>query len=195
AVVYNPRRRRWSTTTRRDAAATTRQHSLEGYSGVLQTDAYAGYRGLTDPKRVGGPATLAFCWAHWRRQWFDLTKSPPAPIATEALKRIAELYEVEAEIRGNSAEERRAVRQQKTKPLVAALKTWLEKTLAQVAAGTSIAQAIRYGLNHWDGLVRFLDDGRIEIDSNTVERSMPPIALNRKKALFAGSCEGAENRA
>ena len=166
---------------------------LKGYSGVLQTDGYAAYRSLADPKRVGGPVTLAFCWAHWRRQWFDLAKSPPAPIATEALKRIAELYEVEAEIRGNSAEERRAVRQQKTKPLVAALKTWLEKTLAQVAAGSSIAQAIRYGLNHWDGLVRFLDDGRIEIDSNTVERSMRPIALNRKNALFAGSDEGAEN--
>src|SRR5439155_22080924 len=97
-----------------------------------------------------------------------------------ALKRIAELYEVEAEIRGNSAEERRAVRQQKTKPLVAALKTWLEKTLAQVAAGSSIAQGIRYGLNRWDGLVRFLDVGRIEIGVNTVERSMRPIALNRK---------------
>src|SRR5436309_12427738 len=166
---------------------------LQGYTGVLQTDGYAAYRSLADPKRVGGPVTLAFCWAHWRRQWFDLAKSPPAPIATEALKRIAELYEVEAEIRGNSAEERRAVRQQKTKPLVAALKTWLEKTLAQVAAGSSIAQAIRYGLNHWDGLVRFLDDGRIEIDSNTVERSMRPIALNRKNALFAGSDEGAEN--
>ena len=166
---------------------------LQGYSGVLQTDGYAAYRSLADPKRVGGPVTLAFCWAHWRRQWFDLAKSPPAPIATQALKRIAELYEVEAKIRGNSAEERRAVRQQKTKPLVAALKTWLEKTLAQVAGGSSIAQAIRYGLNLWDGLVRFLDDGRIEIDSNTVERSMRPIALNRKNALFAGSDEGAEN--
>jgi transposase len=166
---------------------------LKGYSGVLQTDGYAAYRSLADPKRAGGPVTLAFCWAHWRRQFFDLAKSPPAPIATEALKRIAELYEVEAEIRGNSAEERRAVRQQKTKPLVAALKTWLEKTLAQVAGGSSIAQAIRYGLNLWDGLVRFLDDGRIEIDSNTVERSMRPIALNRKNALFAGSDEGAEN--
>jgi transposase len=166
---------------------------LKGYSGVLQTDGYAAYRSLADPKRVGGPVTLAFCWAHWRRQWFDLAKSPPAPIATEALKRIAELYEVEAEIRGSSAEERRAVREQKTKPLVAALKTWLEKTLAQVAGGSSIAQAIRYGLNLWDGLVRFLDDGRIEIDSNTVERSMRPIALNRKNALFAGSDEGAEN--
>ena len=166
---------------------------LQGYSGVLQTDGYAAYRSLAHPKRAGGPATLAFCWAHWRRQWFDLAKSPPAPIATEALKRIAELYEIEAEIRGKSANERRVVRQEKTKPLVATLKTWLEKILVQVASASSIAQAIRYGLNHWDGLVRFLDDGRIEIDSNTVERSVRPIALNRKNALFAGSDEGAEN--
>ena len=166
---------------------------LQGYTGVLQTDGYAAYLNLADPKRAGGPATLAFCWAHWRRQWFDLAKSPPAPIATEALKRIAELYQIEAEIRGKSADERRAVRQRKTKPLAEALKTWLEKTLAQVAGGSSMANAIRYGLNHWDGLVRFLDDGRIEIDSNTVERSMRPIALSRKNALFAGSDEGAEN--
>jgi hypothetical protein len=74
-------------------------------------------------------------WAHWRRQWFDIAKSPPAPTATEALKRIAELYEIEDEIRGNSADERRAARQQKSKPLAEALRGWLEKTLAQVAAG------------------------------------------------------------
>jgi transposase len=166
---------------------------LKGYTGVLQTDGYAGYRALADPKRAGGPATLAFCWAHWRRQFFDLAKSPPAPIATEALKRIAELYEIEAEIRGKSAEERQAVRQEKSKPLVAVLRTWLETTLARLAGGSTIAQALRYGLNHWDGLARFLDDGRIEIDSNTVERSMRPIALNRKNALFAGSDAGAEN--
>ena len=166
---------------------------LRGYCGVLQTDGYSAYRSLADPKRSGAPVTLAFCWAHWRRQWFEIAKSPPAPIATEALKRIAELYEVEAEIRGKSAEERRAVRQEKAKPLVETLKAWLEKTLTQVAGGSPIAQAIRYGLNHWDGLNRFLDDGRIEIDSNTVERSMRPIALNRKNALFAGSDEGAEN--
>jgi transposase len=166
---------------------------LKGYTGVLQTDGYAGYRALADPKRAGGPATLAFCWAHWRRQFFDLAKSPPAPIATEALKRIAELYEIEAEIRSKSAAERREVRQEKTKPLVAALRGWLETNLARLAGGSTIAQALRYGLNHWDGLVRFLDDGRIEIDSNTVERSMRPIALNRKNALFAGSDEGAQN--
>jgi transposase len=122
----------------------------------------------------------------------------PCQIATgadrhRALKRIAKLYQIEAEIRGNSADERRAVRQRKTKPLAEALKTWLEKTLAQVARGSSIANAIRYALNRWDGLLRFLDDGRIEIDSNAVERAMRPIALNRKNALFAGSDQGAEN--
>jgi len=166
---------------------------LQGYTGVLQTDGYAAYRRLADPKRTGGSATLAFCWAHWRRQWFDIAKSPPAPTATEALQRIAEIYEIEGEIRGNGADGRRAVRQQKTKPLTEALRAWLETTLAQVASGSAIAQAIRYALNRWDGLVRFLDDGRIEIDSNTVERAIRPIALSRKNALFAGSDEGAEN--
>jgi len=166
---------------------------LRGYTGILQTDGYAGYRGLADPKRAGGPATLAFCWAHWRRQFFDLAKSPPAPIATEALKRIAELYQIEAEIRGTSADERCTARRGRAKPLVEALKTWVEKTLVQLAGGSSLAQAIRYGLSRWEGLTRFLDDGRIEIDSNTVERSMRPVALNRKNALFAGSDHGAEN--
>jgi transposase len=166
---------------------------LRGYTGVLQTDAYAAYGKLADPKRVGSPVTLAFCWAHWRRQWFDIARSPPAPIATEILQRIAELYQIEAEIRGQEADARQAVRQQKSKPLIEALKTWLEKTLPQLPRGSSIAQAIRYGFNQWDGLLRFLDDGRIEIDSNSVERAMRPIALNRKNALFAGSDEGAEN--
>ena len=81
---------------------------LRGYTGVLQTDAYAAYGKLADPKRVGGPVTLAYCWAHWRRQWFDIAKSPPAPIAAEVLQRIAELYQIEAEIRGEEADARRA---------------------------------------------------------------------------------------
>ena len=166
---------------------------LRGYTGVLQTDAYAAYGKLANPKRIGGPVTLAYCWAHWRRQWFDIAKSPPAPIAAEVLQRIAELYRIEAQIRGQDAGERRAVRQQKSKPLIAALKSRLEEMLRQIPSGSSIAQTIRYGFNQGDGLLRFLDDGRIEIDSNTVERSMRPIALNRKNALFAGSDEGAEN--
>jgi hypothetical protein len=105
----------------------------------------------------------------------------------------AELYRIAAQNRGQEADARQAVRQQKSKPLIEALKTWLEKTLPQLPRGSSIAQAIRYGFNQWEGLLRFLDDGRIEIDSNSVERAMRPIALNRKNALFAGSDEGAEN--
>jgi transposase len=160
---------------------------------VLQTDAYAAYGKLADPKRVGGPVRLAYCWAHWCRQWFDIARSPPAPIAAEVLQRIAQLYQIEAEIRGKEAEQRRAARQHKSKPLIDALKNWLEQILLQIPSGASIAHAIRYGFNQWEGLLRFLDDGSIEIDSNTLERSMRPIALNRKNALFAGSDEGAEN--
>jgi hypothetical protein len=85
------------------------------------------------------------------------------------------------------------VRQAESKPLVIELKSWLQAQLARASAKSAIAGAIRYGLNHWDGLERFLEDGRIEIDTNTVERSMRPIALNRKNALFAGHDTGAEN--
>src|SRR3954452_8331843 len=166
---------------------------LRGFTGVLQTEAYAASRSLADPKRVGGPLTLAYCWSHRRRAFFDFAKSAPAPIAIEALRRIAQFYQIEAEIRGSSADERQAVRQQKTRPLVEALKTWLEKTLAQLPGRSEIAKAIRYALNQWDGLTRFLDDGRIEIDSNSAERAMRPVALTRKNSLFAGSNEGAEN--
>jgi transposase len=166
---------------------------LRGFTGVLQTDAYAAYRSLADPKRVGGPVSLAYCWSHCRREFFDVAKTAPAPIATEALKRIAQFYEIEAEIRGRSADQRQAVRQHKTRPLIEALKTWLEKTLPQLPGGSEIAKAIRYALNQWNGLIRFLDDGRIEIDSNSVERAMRPVALTRKNALFAGSSKGAEN--
>jgi len=163
---------------------------LKGYTGVLQTDGYAGYRALADPQRAGGPATLAFCWAHWRRQFFDLAKSPPAPIAVEALKRIAELYQIEAEIRGKSARERWAARQEKTKPLVAALKTWLETSLARLAGGSTIAQALRYGLNHWEGLVRFLDDGRIEIDSNTLTAACARLPLIERMPYSPAATKG-----
>ena len=166
---------------------------LKGYAGVLQTDGYTVYSKLADPKRGGGSLQQAFCWAHWRRQWFDLAKSPPAPIAAEALERIAALYRIESEIRATSADERRAARQERSKPLTTAMKVWLEKTLAHVPGGSTLAQIIRYGLSRWDGFTLFLDDGRVEIDSNTVERSIRPIVLTRKNALFAGSDEGAEN--
>jgi transposase len=135
--------------------------------------------------------TLAFCWAHVRRRFYELAASGPAPIASEALRRIAELYRIEDAIRGRSADERRAMHQDKSRAIVADLEPWLREKLGLISQ-TKLAEAIRYTLSRWEGLSRFLDDGRIEIDSNVVERSIRPIALNRKNALFAGSDGGAE---
>lgn len=166
---------------------------LAGYCGIVQCDGYEVYEQLANPARDGGAVTLAYCWLHWRRYFFDIDKGGAAPIAHEALERIAALYAIESQIRGRSAEERRAVRQAETKPLVEKLKAWLEARLIAVSEKSAIADAIRYGLSRWDGLVLFLDDGRIEMDTNSVERAMRPIALNRKNSLFAGHDEGAVN--
>ncbi len=166
---------------------------LGGYRGILQVDGYAGYKKLADPTGRTGPSALAFCWSHVRRGFYDLAKTRAAPIATEALERIAALYRIEAEIRGLSAAERHVHRQHRSASLVADLGVWLKAQHAKLFARGPTAEAIGYALNHWDGLVRFLDDGRIEIDSNTIERSMRPVALSRKNALFAGSDDGAEN--
>lgn len=165
---------------------------LDGYRGIVQCDGYAAYKTIAD-KTPGEAITLAFCWAHLRRHFFDLAKAGNAPIASEALERIAAIYAIEKTIRGSSAEERRAVRQERSRPLVVALKAWLEHQLTRVSAKATIADEIRYGLNHWEGLTRFLDDGRIELDTNIVERGIRPIVLNRKNALFAGHDEGAQN--
>src|SRR6266446_1751962 len=166
---------------------------LTGYAGIVQCDGYTAYKQFADPTRDGGPITLAFCWAHWRRRFFDIDQAGPAPIAHEALERIAALYAIESRIRGRSAEERHTVRQAETKPLVEDLRAWLETRLIAVSEKSTIAEAIRYGFNHWDGLVRFLEDGRIEMDTNIVERTIRPIALNRKNSLFAGHDAGAVN--
>jgi len=161
---------------------------LAGFSGILQVDGYGGYRVLADKSG----ARLAFCWAHVRRRFYELAVAGPAPIASEALRRIAELYHVEDDIRGQPADARRAVRQGRSRPILAELEPWLCEKLGLISQKTKLAEAIRYTLSRWEGLSRFLDDGRIEIDSNTVERSIRPIALNRKNALFAGSDGGAE---
>jgi transposase len=165
---------------------------LEGYRGVVQCDGYAAYKTVANAA-PGEAITLAFCWSHLRRHFFDIANGGDAPIASAALERIAALYAIEKTIRGRSADERRAERQKNSKPLVLALKTWFEEQLARVSAKAPIADAIRYALHHWDGLIRFLDDGRIELDTNIVERSIRPIVLNRKNALFAGHDVGAEN--
>lgn len=162
---------------------------LQGFVGILQVDGYAGYKALAERNAV----SLAFCWSHVRRKFYELAQSGPAPIATEALQRIAELYRIESEIRGRSPEERRTARQERSRPIIDALQPWLRGKLALISQKSKLAEAIRYTLSRWAGLGRFLDDGRVEIDSNVVERSIRPIALNRKNALFAGSDGGGEH--
>jgi transposase len=162
---------------------------LAGFKGILQVDGYGGYRVLAER----GDVELAFCWSHVRRRFYELAAAGPAPIASEALERIAGLYAIEKGIRGRSADERRAMRQDRSKPIIDDLEPWLRAKLAVISQKTKLAEAIRYALSRWGGLTRFLDDGRIEIDSNVVERSIRPIALNRKNALFAGSDGGGEH--
>lgn len=161
---------------------------LGAYRGIVQCDGYAPYKTLASDR-----ITLAFCWAHLRHDFFEIAERGDAPVATEAVARIAKLYEIEAEVRGRCADERRRVRQEKTKPLVEALRTFFEGQLERLSGKSDTAKAIRYAFNHWDGLARFLDDGRIELDTNIVERSMRPPKLTRKNALFAGHDEGAQN--
>jgi transposase len=161
---------------------------LGDYHGIVQCDGYQAYKKLNQNRIV-----LAFCWAHLRRRFNDIAKKGNAPVATEALLRIAEFYKIEETIRGRSPGERCAVRQEKSKPQVMAFHDWLETQLSKVSRKSPVAEAVRYGLNHWQGLIRFLDDGRIELDTNIVERSMRPVALTRKNALFAGHDDGAEN--
>lgn len=180
---------------------------LAGFRGVLQVDGYGGYKVLADR----GDVRLAFCWSHVRRRFYELAQAGPAPIASGALARIAALYRIESEIRGRSPEERRTARQARSRPLVEAFEPWLREKLALISQKSKLAEAIRYALSRWAGLALFLDDGRVEIDSNVVERSIRPLALPsaslsttlrvaepqagsaRKNALFAGSDNGAEH--
>jgi transposase len=162
---------------------------LAGFMGVVQVDGYAGYRALARRNSV----QLAFCWSHVRRRFYELAAAAPAPIASETLERIGALYAVEKDVRGRNPDQRRAARQENSRTIVDALEPWLREKLALISQKTKLAEAIRYALSRWDGLTRFIDDGRIEIDSNVVERAIRPIALNRKNALFAGSDGGAEN--
>jgi transposase len=163
---------------------------LAGFRGILQVDGYAAYQALAAPGRAGGPVTLAYCWSHVRRRFYEIAQGGNAPIAEAALQRINALYHVETMIRGHAPEQRQAVRHEQSKPVVDDLRTWLDAQLAKVPGRARIAEAIRYALKLWSGLRLFLDDGRIEIDTNVVERAIRPIALNRKNALFAGSDQG-----
>jgi transposase len=160
---------------------------LQGFEGILQVDGYAEYNSVLD-LRDNAPTQLAHCWAHARRKLFDLTHHNVAPIAEEGLKQIAALYRIEKQARGTSAEDRLALRKAK----IATLKIWLDHTRTQVPAKSPTGEALKYIAKYWSGLILFLTDGRIEMDSNAVERTIRPIALQRKNALFAGHDAGAQ---
>ena len=166
---------------------------LQDFTGVLQVDGYAGYNRLIAPDRIGPDIRLAYCWAHARRKLVEITRNGPAPIAEDGVKRIGALYRIEAEIRGLAADTRLAARQARSKPLMTDMETWLAHHRARVAKKSPLGEALNYIARYWDGLRLFLADGRIEIDNNSVERTIRPIALNRKNALFAGHDAGAEN--
>ena len=161
---------------------------LDRFRGILQVDGYAGFEQLTGR----GDITLAACWAHARRKFYEVQQSTDSPIAAEALDRIGQLYAIEKAINGDNPQERLRVRNARSKPLVERLKPWLETQLARIPMGSALAEAIRYALARWPALCRFLDDGRIELDNNTVERAIRPVALGRKNHLFAGSDGGAD---
>ena len=162
---------------------------LAAIAASLQCDGYQAYTQLPNASGNDPAITIAFCWSHLRREFYDLAKAE-TPIATETLSRIAALYQIEAGIRGESAERRLAVRQAESRPLVENLHDLFMKQLAKLPGRSPTADAIRYAMRHWHGLVRFLEDGRIELDTNAIERAMRPIKLSRKSSLFAGSDEG-----
>lgn len=159
---------------------------LANFKGVLHVDGYAGFEKLTSR----GDIILAACWAHTRRKFYEIAMADAAPIAIEAVSRIGELYAIEAQIRGQPPAERQMVRDTRSRPLVEQLHAWLKRQLPRLSATSRLAEAIRYALTRWDALCRFLQDGRIELDTNPVERAIRPVALGRKNHLFAGSDGG-----
>jgi transposase len=167
------------------------QQHLRDFTGTLQADAYAGFNQLYENGRIQEAA----CWAHVRRKFYELMEAHKSPIATEAVERIAALYAIESEIRGRAPDERRLVRQARSRPLLDAMHDWLESSLAKLSKKSDTSAAIRYALALWDALLRFCDDGRIEIDNNAAERALRCVAIGRKNYLFAGSDRGGERAA
>lgn len=164
---------------------------LSPFSGILQADAYAGFKHLYEKGRIREAA----CWAHARRGFYDLYQADNSPIAAEALQRIAALYAIEGEIRGRPPDERATIRQARAGPLLESLRAWLRETLTRVSQKSALAQAIGYVLTRWSALTRYRDDGRIEIDNNAAERALRAVALGRKNYLFCGSDAGGERAA
>jgi transposase len=188
----------------RDRTGDHPERHLQGYDGVLQADAYAGFNRLYEASRRPAPLIEAACWAHARRKFFvlaDITakvrgKLPVvAPLALEAVKRIDAIFDIEREINGRLAEERLVVRRTRVTPLVSGLETWMRAERARLSRHAEVAKAMDYMLKRWVAFTRLLDDGRICLTNNAAERELRGIALGRKSWLFAGSDRGGERAA
>lgn len=178
-----------------DRSGSHPEQHLAGFSGLMQADAYAGFNRLYEPSRRPGPIIEAACWAHARRKFFDLARLAKAPIAVEAIAKIDTLFTIEREINGLAADERLAVRQNRIRPLMVELESWLRDQRAKLSQGSETAKAINYILNRWLALTRFLKDGRLCISNNAAERALRGIAVGRHNWTFAGSDEGGRRAA
>jgi transposase len=178
-----------------DRGAKHPEQHLAGYVGLMQADAYAGFNRLYDARRKPAAIIEAACWAHARRNFFDLARLDKAPIAIAAVERIDALFAIEREINGLPPHQRVAVRQQRSRPLAVALETWLREQRASLSGQSKTAQAIAYCLTRWIPLTRFLDDGRLCLSNNAAEREIRPLAMGRKNWTFAGSDEGGHRAA
>lgn len=180
---------------------------LANYTGILQVDRYAGFNDMFKEGWADKPMTRANCWAHSRRQFFELAdiatqvkrKRGAAPIvsplALEALQRIDRIFDIEREINGKTAAERLAVRQEQVAPIARELEAWLLQQRNILSRHDPVVKAINYLLNDWQGFTNFLDDGRICITNNAAEREVRGIARGRKAWLFVGSDRGGERAA
>ncbi|HXF52863.1 MAG TPA: IS66 family transposase [Hyphomicrobiaceae bacterium] len=171
------------------------ERHLAGYSGLMQADAYAGFNGLYGPARKPGPIIEAACWAHARRKFYELAELRKAPLAIEAVRRIDELFAIEREINALSADQRLAVRRQRSRPLADALETWMRQERRKLSSGNPLAKAMNYSLERWAALTRFLDDGRVCMSNNAAERALRGIAVGRRNWTFAGSDSGGRRAA
>jgi len=164
---------------------------LKTFRGTLQADAYAGFNRLFEQNHI----VHAACWAHFRRKFNDIYQAHASPIAAEALRRIAQLYAIEHEIRGKPPEQRQQARCTRARPLLQSLEQWFKTILAKLSRKSDVALAINYALRRWPALMRYCEDGSVEIDNNAAERSLRAVALGRKNYLFAGSDAGGERAA
>jgi transposase len=167
------------------------ERHLRKFQGTLQADAYAGFNQLYESGRIQEVA----CWAHVRRKFYELQQAYASPIAAEAIERIGRLYAIESEIRGRPPDERRQARLARARPVLQSLHEWLESCLVKLSRKSETTAAVRYTLSLWEALVRYCDNGHLEIDNNAAERALRAVALGRKNYLFAGSDSGGERAA